>query len=223
MSFIVDIVLALIVLIGAIVGLRRGFILTVAKPVKFVLCLIIAFSLASPVAERVVEPMIGDALENQMTDFLTEKIEESADGEFEIPTLIKLAAGVLDIDLESLESAENYAEVLISEIADPIIHLFSTVISFFLLYFVLKFVLGILLKLLNAIFDRGIVGALNKALGLIFSTFFSLVIAWCAASLFEFLINTSLLDGVAWANEFDGGFIYNFFKSTNPIELLLSF
>ena len=223
MSFIVDIILALIVLIGAIVGLKRGFILTVAKPVKFVLCLIIAFSLASSVATEVVEPMVGDALENQMTDFLTEKIEESQDGEFEIPTLIKLAAGVLDIDLESFESAENYADAMVSSIAQPIIHLVSTVIAFFILYFVSKIVLGILLKLLNAIFDRGIIGALNKALGLIFSTFFAIVIAWCAASLFEFVINTSLLDGVAWAQEFDGGFIYDFFKSTNPIELLLSF
>ena len=46
MSFIVDIILVLIVLMGLFLGIKRGFVKTVAKPVKIILTLVISLSFA---------------------------------------------------------------------------------------------------------------------------------------------------------------------------------
>ena len=212
MNVVIDIILALIVLGGAFVGFKRGFISTVAKPVKLVLCIVVAFSLASSVATAVIEPIIGETVENQISDYLTEKIEEDTEGEFELPTLLKLAALLLDVDVDSIQS-----------IASPVIHFVAVIISFVLLYFALKIILGILLKILDSAFNTGIVGAFNKTLGLVFGTVLSVTAAWAVVSVFEFVINTSLFENAVWLSEFEGGYIYNFFKAYNPIDLLLSF
>ena len=223
MNVVIDIILALIVLGGAFVGFKRGFISTVAKPVKLVLCIVVAFSLASSVATAVIEPIIGETVENQISDYLTEKIEEDTEGEFELPTLLKLAALLLEVDVDSIQSEKDYADALVESIASPVIHFVAVIISFVLLYFALKIILGILLKILDSAFNTGIVGAFNKTLGLVFGTVLSVTAAWAVVSVFEFVINTSLFENAVWLSEFEGGYIYNFFKAYNPIDLLLSF
>ena len=41
LNFVVDALLVLIVLIGLLLGIKRGFVKTIAKPVKFILTLVI--------------------------------------------------------------------------------------------------------------------------------------------------------------------------------------
>ncbi len=223
LNVVIDIALVLIVVIGAIIGLKRGFISTVARPVKFFACLIISFSLAAPLSTGVIEPMVGESVQNQMEDYLVDKIAADDDGEIELPTLVRIAASLLDIDIDGLENTEDYAEALVERIASPIIHLLGVIISFVILYFASKLVLGLLLKILNSMFNSGVAGALNKTLGLVFNTVFSVIIAWCAVCVLSFVLNTSLCQSIEFVSEFDGGFVYNFFKNMSPLDLLLSF
>jgi uncharacterized membrane protein required for colicin V production len=223
LKFIIDIIIAAIIIGSVFLGYKRGFIKTVARPVKFFLCLALSFSLASPFAAAFIEPIIDDTVSNQIADYLDDKIEESETGELDIPTLLLVAAEIADVELPETVDTKEFANEIADTVAGPVIHLLASIVSFIVLYFVLKIVLGILLKMLNAFFDRGVAGALNRTLGVVFSLLLSIATAYLFVSVFEFVRNMPIFESVAWLSDFDGGFLYNFFGSLNPIDLLLSF
>lgn len=222
-NVIIDIILILIVVFGAIWGISRGFIKSVSGPVKFFACIIIAFGLCSFFAETVIAPIIEEPLTNQISDYLVENFEENEDGEPKIPTLVRFAAVVMDVNIDEIEGVEGYAQALADKIAHPVISLVSSIAAFVILYFLAKLLVAILFKILDSMLDSGVAGSVNKILGCVFSTFLALVVAWAAATLFEFVINAPAFENVAWMNEFDGGYIYKFLKTLNPIDLLFSF
>ena len=105
MNFIVDLSLILILLIGLALGIKRGFIKTVAKPVKFILTLVIAFSFAAPVSEALVEPRVREPISNQMEEYILENCEgiNKENIKEELPTVLKIGASLFDIDIDSLD------------------------------------------------------------------------------------------------------------------------
>ncbi len=227
-GFIVDIIIVLIVLFGLILGISKGFIKTVAKPVKFVLALVIAFSFCANASVTFVEPLVREPLSNQIVNYIEEKSTELTPDNLdeELPTVLKIAATVFDIDIENL-SDETTPDEIVAEIVDklisPAIHLISTVISFFILYILASIVFSILLSIFNAVFDGGVLGLINKILGAVFSTALAIIIAWVATLIFTYVLNLPVMADKVWVQEFDGGFIFEFFNKFNPIDLVLSF
>ena len=69
-NIIFDILLVGILLAGAIMGIKNGFIDIVARPVKFVAAILIAISMASVVGSAVIEPIIGSAISHKLSDIL---------------------------------------------------------------------------------------------------------------------------------------------------------
>ncbi len=225
-NIIVDITLLLIVFFGLILGIKRGFVKTVAKPVKIVLALVIAFSFAAPLSEAVVEPIVEAPLENQISDYINENCSDlTADNlNEELPTVLKMAAGVFDIDLtEFSDDPDVLAEEIVDILISPAIHLISTFFTFIILYLVSSLVLSILLSILSSVFDVGFVGTVNKILGAVFSTAFSIILAWLAATIFTYLLHIPAISAMEWAKEFDGGAIYKLFNNLNPVDLILGF
>ncbi len=228
MNFIVDLILVLIVAIGLFLGIKRGFIKTIAKPVKIILTLVISFSFASPLSEALIEPKVREPIANQMEEYIVENCSDiNADNiNEELPTLLKIGAGVFDIDVEKLakeETGESLVNKIVDSLIAPATGLISTVITFIILYFLSGIVLTILISILNAALDDGFIGVFNRILGGIFSTAFAFIIAWALTSIFTYVINLPSVANSEWASEFSGGFIYKLFNSLNPVELLLSF
>ena len=226
-KILVDIIIAAILIVGVAIGIKRGFILTTAKLLKWCPALIIAFLLSGTVASSIVEPIIDEPVKNQISDYLADKCGEltSENVEDELPTVLKLAAKIVDVDLDSLEgeSGEALIAEIVDKLADPVIHLFAVVASFLILYFVSKIVLSILISVLNCIFKHGFLGVCNKILGFVFCGFVAIIVSWLFVFVFSYVINMSFLEDVAWARDFDGGFLYDFFKRMSPLDILLSF
>lgn len=228
-GFLVDFILILVVAVGLFLGIKRGFVKTIAKPVKIILTLVITFSFASPLSEALVEPEIREPIANQMEEYILENCEDITAENIneELPTVLKIAAGIFDIDVNELASGASDSESIVNEIADslisPAIHVISTIITFIILYFLTGIVLSILISILNSIIDVGVVGVFNRVLGGIFSTAFAIIIAWGLTSIFTYVINLPALASTEWVREFEGGFIYDLFNNLNPIELILSF
>lgn len=222
MNIVIEILLWVAIALGAILGIKAGFISMASKPIKLVLAIVIAFSLCTSVAEGIIAPIIEQPITNYIYDFLVENcpelnIENVAE---ELPTVLKMAAGIYGINVEEI-IAENAGRDIIAEItltlASPVIHILSIIVSFVLLYIVSKLLVALLLSLVDLIFSNGVFGALNKTLGGISGTVISLAIAWGIAIFVEFLyhINGTGLE--------DPGILYSFFNTYSPIELLLSF
>ena len=226
-KILVDVILVLVIIVGAIFGFKRGFFLTVTKPVKWFLAFLLAFALAGPVADSVIQPIIEEPVTNQLTEYLEEKCEgitpENADKK--LPTLLKLAAGAFDIDVNKIgEDGEgSFISAIVDELALPAVHLVSVILSFFLTYILAKIALSISISLLNHVFEVGVLDTFNKALGLVFGAAFAFVAAWLLVVVFGYVISIPAVAKTEFASSFEGGLIYNFFKKMSPLDLLLSF
>ena len=226
-KIIVDILILAIVGIGTFIGVKRGFFMTVTKPVKWFAAIVLAFTLCTPFADHVLQPLIEAPITNQITNYL---VEECADITAEnagnkMPTILKIAASLADINTDGFsgDTSEAIIGQLVDKLAVPVVHLISVVLSFIIVYILAKILLKIVLKIINSILDRGFFGVVNKILGGIFGFLFSFVIAWLFVILFGYAINIPLIADFEWAKNFDGGYIYEFFETMSPIELLLSF
>lgn len=227
-NIIFDLIIALLLVAGFIFGVTKGFVKTVAKPVKFFASLAIAFSCASPVGNALIFPAISAPITNKFRSVLVEKCASFTAGVAaeELPTIVKLAAGLCGIDIGELTAGvatESIADTIADALTTPVVTILSGIIAFVILYFVSKILLGIAVSIINAIVDNGFVGVLNRILGCVFGVALAMVVAWALTAVTDFAIHLPALAEVAWVKEFTGGFIYNFFKNVSPIDLILSF
>lgn len=224
-NVIVDIILGIILLIGFIWGLKSGFVKAVAKPAKFLLAIMLSIMLSSVVGGAIVKPMIQDPIVTKLSDSLSDKIGEGIDNTDDLPTIVRLAADLADVDLESIsdaEAQEDMVDAILVAVTDPILNLVSTIIAFVLLYLLLKILIGLLFGFINGIVDNGPVGAVNRALGCAVMTMFTFLIAWLLCMASDFILNIPIINDQAWVQEFTGGWLYNLFRSMSPIDLILS-
>ena len=227
-NIIIDVAIVIILLIGAIWGWKSGFINTVAKPVKFVLTIIISLALASWVGSAIIQPMISEPVTNKLAEFLTEKCGElTAENALEeLPTLIKVAAALAGVNIENLATEAGQAELvnsIIDAVTEPVLNIISVIIAYLVLHIVVSIILTIIFAIINAMVEGGFVGFVNSLLGSLILTFLAATIVWGICAISDLVLNLPILQEQPWVAEFTGGFIYNFFKSLNPIDLLLSF
>ena len=225
-KILVDVILVLIVVIGAVFGMKRGFFLTVTKPVKWFLAFLLAFALATPVANSIIQPIIEEPVTNQLSEYLDEKCEgitpENADKK--LPTLLKLAAGAFDIDVNTIGAdGESFTKAVANELSEPAVHLVSLILAFIVVYILAKLLLGFSISLLNHVFEVGVLDTFNKVLGFVFGAAFAFVAAWLLVAIFGYVISIPSVAKTDFAASFDSGIIYDFFKRISPLDLLLSF
>ncbi len=227
LKIIIDLLLLLTVLIGTLLGVKQGFVKTVAKPLKIILTFVIATSFASRFAVGAVEPRLGPALTNQIEEYiLTECGDINSDNlEDELPTLLKIAAGIFDVDIKDAgeESPEELVNRIVEKLTYPVVHVVSVILAFVILALLSSIILSILLWIVSAVFEGGVIGVFNRILGGSVCFVLSFVAAWVLASAFTYSIHLPGIADKVWASSFEGGFIYRFFNSINPIDLLLSF
>jgi uncharacterized membrane protein required for colicin V production len=227
-NVIFDIILVGILVAGAILGYKNGFIDTVAKPVKFVLAIALALSLAGTVGQYVVEPIIGPAISHKLSDILVEKYSEvtAANANESLPTLIKFAASMCGVNIEGVASTADgvsVIEAVVDAVTAPVVDIMGTIFGFVIVYFASKILLNVVMIFVNSAVSRGIVGALNRTLGCVLTLFLAFVVVWAVTSVSEFILNIPIIASAQWVENFTGGPVYRFFRSFTPLDLLLSF
>ena len=223
-EIIIEVLLIVILLYGIFSGYRKGFVKSISKPVGFFASLAAAFWLADPISRSFVEPLINVPITNQIKGYLFENCPQITPDTApdELPTLLKFAASILNVDISSLPP-ENTVTEIVDSLASPVVHLISVVITFFVIYFLAKLLISILISIISATLNSGVLSFPNKLLGCIFSFIFAAAVAWVFSVFFEFIVHSELFAQTAWAIEFEGGAIYKFFNKTNPIDILLGF
>ena len=122
---VIDVILVALVVVGFIIGLKRGFIRSVSGPLCYVGALALAYLLANPISVKLIEPMIGASLTNQLSEYLMSNCQDPG---AELPTIVKLAAGIVNVDLEG-----KTIEQILVEIAAPTVHIVTVIIMFVIL------------------------------------------------------------------------------------------
>ena len=228
MNLLFDIILVVTLLSGAIIGYKHGFVETVAKPVKFILAFVLAFSLAKTVGTYLVEPIIGPAISHKFSAILIEKYSDitAANADKQLPTLVKMAAGMCGVDVQNIVSTADgvsVIEAVANAVTAPIIDIVSVILGFVIAYFASKLILKFVLMLINSAVKNGIAGKVNRTLGCVISLFLAFVVGWAFTSVCEFTFNIPAIASTDAISAFSGGPIYKFFRIFTPLDLLLSF
>ena len=223
-----DLILTGILAAGIILGIKNGFISTVARPVKFVAALALALSLANGFGSVFIEPIVGPAITHKISGILIEKYADitAETASAELPTLIKFAASLCGVDISTVASAaegSSIIESIVDTVTHPVVEVVSTIAGFIIVYFIAKILLGILLHFINEIFDSGLAGTTNKVLGAVFTFLLAFCVAWAFTAVSEFFLNIPLIARAKWVSNFEGGLLYRFFRLFTPLDLLLSF
>ena len=214
---VIDGVLTLTVLICAIIGVARGFFATLSKPVRIIASVCLTFCIASPIISAWTGPYFINRFSMSIEEYLIANCGNiTAENALNsLPTLLKLFAFIsgveLGSDLENMTGADiisNLAEKLGAAVGNAV----AVAVTYLGLFIILSLLLGVVLSVFNKIFSSGVLGVINKILGLIFGLSIGVVLSCLIASIVS---NVS--------PDFLGGFVYDFFKTFNPLSFILSF
>jgi uncharacterized membrane protein required for colicin V production len=212
--YVLDVVFGIIILIGLIIGIKKGFISIVSKPIKIIAAIAISISFATPVGTGIIQPYIQEPITDAFAEQIYENCpdisaETTAD---DLPTILKLVATVFNVEIsEDAENADDAIHQIAESFATPVVNAISIAVGFVVLIVASSVILSLAFMLLNSVFNSGPLAIINRALGAILMVIFALIICWVIIS----IAGDKL--------PFQGGFIYDFFKNKNPMELILQF
>ncbi len=221
-----------IILIGLLVGgsyygYKMGFFNIAAKPIKIILGIAFALSLCNVIGTYVIAPMIQAPITNYIKEFMYDNCASLSPENVveEMPTLLKMAGAAFDVQLSDVSGMTTDAvlESIIVNLTSPAVIIISIGIAFVLLFFLSKLIFSGGILLVNSVFDIGILGKINRTMGVVLAGLLAFLVAWALVGIVDFFFHLSIFDGVEAIRSFRGGWIYRLFNSLSPIELLLSF
>ena len=101
----------------------------------------------------------------------------------------------------------------------PAVRALSTLIAFVLLLLLSRIVLSFAISIASRFFDSGIIGRINRSLGVILAGGIALVLAICFASIADYLFSLEAAENSDIVKEFSGGIIYRLLLMISPIGL----
>lgn len=177
MSYILDGIIILIVLLGVFLSAKKGFVRTLIEVVGFVAAIVIAFTLSSPLAstiyDKMIEPSVIKTVEAVATDS-TENASAAVDAVWnKMPAFITESSffnlskeGITStVQAQAANGSTQLAQTVSESFVCPAVTKLLSVIISVILVVVLLFVVKILAKYLNKLFSFSIVGDINKTLG----------------------------------------------------------
>lgn len=218
MNLIIDLILAVIILIFAIIAYKKGFLASLFDFLGTIIAWIVSINLSEFISAWVYQTFIKVPI----TDYVYLKLTESANTATEslvasIPEFITTAATTFGIDINNIISSNSGKEIetavssITSGIIEPIITILIRIVVVILLYIVLIFIIKSLSKLFKNVNKIPIVGSLNKFLGIIVGLLKGSIIALLICIVF----NTILC--------FAGGELFNITQETLKSTYIFNF
>lgn len=217
LSIILDLLLIGLVAAGVVVGIVRGFLKSVMKPVRIAASLALSALISNPISKVLVAPIIQAPLDNKIQSYILEFIEKHP--KRELPTLVKLAAALADVDLTDTEVLSE----LVGKVTAPIIEIISLVITFGIMFLILVIVIRVGCWFLESSIKDTKLSKANKIAGAILNALLGFVIGWAFVIVFDLFVHMPMFEAGWLGTEFKGGWIYRLLLNFSPIELLLSF
>ncbi|MBR6572434.1 MAG: CvpA family protein [Clostridia bacterium] len=177
MNIILDVVVVAIVLICAFLSAKRGFVRALLETVGFVLAIMIAINISSPVADFVYDKVVSPTIEKKVvttideatsgtsaaiTDTIWEKLPKFVSNAAEKSGVTKdTVSNKLVSGTDSAAIAQNISQEILAPIVTTVIKYIATAVLFLILLFVVK----LLARIINKLFKKSLFGGANAALG----------------------------------------------------------
>ena len=212
---VLDGILALILLVGVIVGIKLGFIGFVAKPVKLVAAGALTVCVSGPILDAWTRPWITQKVNALIYDTLIEKCPELT-GETAtsaLPAFLRFLANIFKVDVSTLgadATSEELIRAITTALSTPLGNHIAVTVTYFALFTIFTIILSILVHVIDAaVASAGPLAFINRLLGFIIGAALAIVVSCIIAN-----VAGHFSEGVP------GGFVYTFFKNFNPFEIL---
>lgn len=175
LPLIIDGIILLIFILSVVGGYKKGFVRIVLSVVALIVCVAAANEFSLPAAQAVNKAFVHDAVVNYITETVSQKAEESAEGIIaQIPEGIREAAEENGVSLNAIAEKAGDKEALMPECEKLVTKAEGVVIipvlkllCFAALYFVFQAICSVLIRFINKVFKLPVVNGLNKILGAI--------------------------------------------------------
>lgn len=177
MSYILDAIILLIILITVFMSAKKGFVRTLIEVVGFIAAIFIAFTFSSPIANVVYDKMIEPTVERTVAGVATDAADSTTAAVNAVwqkmPSFVT-ESNFLGLSKETVsQQVENetsngsvaLADSISNSFAKPVITKLLSVLFSVILVVVLIFVVKFLAKYVNKIFSFSLIGTINKTLG----------------------------------------------------------
>ena len=134
----------------------------------------------------------------------------------------------LSFALSGIVGSQFVAPIILSQIDSipealfPAVNAVSSTLAFALLFYFFKIIISFILSLVSRIFDEGLIGMINRALGFALAGVIALLIAMCFASLTDYLIMQGLLSDFQLISDFSGGPLYKLLVFLSPLRMIFT-
>ena len=203
MSLAIDIILAIIIILPVILGIKRGFVKTVMGLVSVLIAICASYILTpylSPLCrDKIVEPYMRTPVESQIESMLDASGEtfdtESLENLSEIPDVVKNICDTFGIDIQDIKSNEEIDkqspdQSISDHITELILSRTAYIIAFISVFIAAAIVLRIITIILCAICKMPILNSINRIAGAVFGFCFGGISAFVIAKLLILLLPT---------------------------------
>ena len=236
MQYIIDIVLALIIVLNTVIGLKKGLVKTVFGLASVIIAVVLAYIFGSSAGSLLrttkAYDNICDSTKQSLSEYFEKQAVENKEKAYEniesLSFVKQLESMGVDTERElekyskALESsAKEASEVLSEKFAEPILEFFSNILGTILVFVVSLLALWILSIVLKGIFSLPFLRTLNKTggfiTGLLLGLFYAFLLCMIVKSLIPCLPkNPVIFDGME-----NKTVLYGLLARFNPIYLLL--
>jgi uncharacterized membrane protein required for colicin V production len=234
-SIMLDLLPILLIVLGAIFGMRQGFIRVVFGRLRRLTSLALAAILARPVGSWVKDEFLLAPVTGKIKEFLADALGAELSGATgeemasNLPAALRGVLNLLRIDIsEAAADAEaaggNLLEQFASRIAEPAARFLGVLLAFVALYFLCRIFLRLLVSVVDMIFKLPGLRILNSLLGLVFGLLFAVLYSWLLVTALGYVGDLLANGDVRFFAGFDieKTYIAKYFYSFRPIEFIFS-
>ena len=228
-NIIFDILLLAVMIIGLIVGYRKGFITFFFRKLSWMGAMVLSFLFSRPIASALhLADKIAEPVRARIIEAIGPSVESLGEMSGRIPTVLKLLGQIFGVDLTdmadtSMQEGGNFVEVFAQQASEPLSHAIAVVLVFILSFFGFWLLIWLAGKIINVVFKLPVLRQINGIAGALLGVFFYSLFLWAFCRLAVFA--TGYTSGIQFLADFniEETYIGRFLYHLDPLKLLLSF
>ena len=224
MSIVLDVLVVAVVVLFALLGLRKGFLKSLAGLVGAIAALVVALTVSRFLAQWIFDAFLQQPLTQAIADAITESGATTAEGiQNALPGYLQSLLGWTGSGAQALSgmiasSADTVAKAVMTVVSPAVINLLMVVLTI-VLFFVFLLLIRLALRLLDKVAKAPVLRQVNGLLGVLFGMGKGLLIVWLLCALATVVVPLWLGDGGAWFRDaINGSYLFGALSSANPIS-----
>lgn len=230
MSFILDAVIVLIVILAMIFGYRRGFLQTMLQLAVWIVSFSVALCLSSPIAGAIFDGFFADKLESSLHESLQRDALSSTSQQWDVllDELPDSVSAFLKNNVEFRDTFEKLSETddtasetlvnsVITGVVRPVAVALLQFVVFLILFLMLVFVLRLVKKLLKPVSRVPLIRQMDGTLGAVLGAFKGVIYVFAVVAAIQIFVATSSPDAVITQKTIDDTQIVSRISDCNPL------